>query len=107
MKQGKTDPIEQLAAAVRGLQEAVIRLGAHRDVDQSVLAALLMTCPDPHATRTSWQELASTWTTERALLAAAAQGQAVDTQGLASRATQERTAFWNQVFLNQTRDASD
>lgn len=104
---GETDPIDRLAAAVRGLQEAVIRIGAQRDVDQCVIAALLMTCPDPHATRAAWQKLAAAWSTDRALTAAAAQGQAADTQGLASRVTQERTAFWNQVLQKQTRDESD
>jgi hypothetical protein len=106
MNEDEVGDLQRLEAAVRGLQEAALLLKAQRDVDQAVVAALLMTCPDAAAVRTAWQGIASAWTADRVLLAASQGNDDSSIAGITSRVTQERSAFWNEVFQQRMLDDS-
>jgi hypothetical protein len=90
--------LEQLAAAVRQLQERGVASRAELDADQCMLVALVMSHPDLQTLREAWQEASSEWTADRLLKATRAPEDQQALAQLASSATQRRVQFWAQVI---------
>ncbi len=97
---------EETCARLRRLEEAGIRAQSDRDIDLSMLVALVKTHPDPASARAMWRELSTAMTADRAVRAAAqpAPSWAAD---LSSKAIQERTAFWERLLDGLLRDTDD